>query len=581
MTRTYHFERVLQSIALFFLLSTSAFAVDIASSPNDYNDDSAAIKAAILTATNGYDKVVRFQAGAIGYLISEPIVVSSPDVQLKGIDYGYSTIIPTFGSGPAILMASPRRPFELLPSLATGPGQAMSLDLWNFLYASDAPSLRVDGLSQLTVECFLSGSENVDGPNVPISSQGILLTSKGVDSAFRVMVRIGNVLQASFTDTTGFHEFFSKENAWTNGTHHIALQYDNGNAYLFLDGQVVASYLVGRTKKMQSPTLVQQKWEEVMIGGGMGNFPYGGYYFDARELDALDGVHISNVVRYPVSGFPMPTTKPVRDMSSLLLCNFDFVTPEFVRAETNMNIPYAWLTLPFPAYTSQYPTGQIGNIGVRNIQVLGMFGASGIYCLGTIGAILQNVATVQTWQGVYMADVYFSRIEDVGLGSQRMSLAIASQGEAVTINRAALYGGYFPFAVHGAVGGPWSNILLTPQGNTVASALLKGGDMSINGINVDDEGNAGFGLASIIIGDFTALTLTGGQILNYNAHPTFYISGVGQGRVQVNNTAFFSASTVPYLFFITQPRQGLVYGGAVNWNNATVTNEASAVNVSW
>lgn len=570
-----HFRQLLLVLALF----QPTFAVEINSSPNDFLDDSAAIKAAILTAQNGFDKTVRFHDGSPGYLLSEPIVQNAQHVQLVGPEFGYATISPQFGSGPAILAASARRPLDLLPSLAKGPGSAMSLAPPNYLYASDTPTMRINGLSELTIEAFVSSIEtDINEPNVVLSSQGVLINSYGVDSAFRVMVRYGNALQVDFKDTAGYHQFASG-NVWTAGTHHIAFQYQNGSALLFLDGEVVAVHTPKRTRR--GITLVQKEWEEVMIGGAMGSFPYGGYFFNAVELEAIDGIRISNVARYSTKGFDPPTTKPVRDANTLLLCNFDFITPEFVRAETSQYPYYAWLTLPVPDYSPTNPFGQIGNVGVRNLQVLGYFGASGVYGLGTVSSIYQNIRTINAWQGMLLNDVYFSRIQDVILTSQRGSLWIVNQGEALTIDRAALYGGYFPFALNGSVGGDFRNLFFTPQANTVASALIKGGDVALYSPNVDDEGQAGVGIASIIAGDFTSLSLYSGQILNYSTHPTMYVDGAGQGRVLLSNTAFFSGASVPRLIHVTNPRAGLVYGSGINFSGTPITNEPTAVSVDW
>lgn len=565
---------------------TPAYGVDIASSPNDFNDDIPAIKVAIATACSGTDKIVRFVNGTPGYMLSEPIVNACPDVQLVGPEYGYATIAPQFGSGPAILIASPRKALDLLPSLVTGDGNAMSLAVGNYLYTSDSPTMQLHGLSQLTVEAFISCTDtDVTSPNVFLSSQGVLLNSRGVDSAFRVMVRYGNVLEANFTDTSGYHSFFSQPNAWTVGSHHVAFQYQSGSAYLFLDGQVVASYIgqTGFNKTAHrwniNPTLVQQKWEEVMIGGAMNTFPYGGLYFNSAELSAIDSPRISDIARYPIAGFTPPATKSVRDANTLLLCNFNYTTNNFVRCETNSNPYYAWLTLPLPDLTAT-PYGQIGHVGVRNIQVIGYFGASGVYGLGTVHSYFQNVSTNNVWHSLCLRDVYYSRLQDLSLTSRRIGLFI-TQGEAMTVDRVASGWGYFPFVLTGAAGGDFRNIFLTPTSETVASGLLKGSDVTITAINVDDEGQAGNGgLASLIIGDAINTTFVGGQILNYSTHPTLIVDGVGQGRVLLSNTAFFTSNTVLHLINVTSPRANLIRGGITNMSGTPLTNEPSAVNVS-
>lgn len=576
---------ILKTAILIFALTQAIFAVEINSSPTDQLDDTEAIKQAIQTAKNGTDKIINLQQGLPGYIISEPILIDSPDIQFVGPLYTRATIYPSFGSGPAILAASPRRQLELTDSLMPGAGRAMRLTPYNYLYLSDAPTMGLNGLSSFTAECFASSSDpEITEPNVLFSSQGIRLSSEGLKSAFRVMVAYGNTVRASFTDTTGYHELMSAAYAWTPGTHHVAFQYQSGNARIFLDGQVVASYTL--PKPIRRPgrgaitaTIVQKASEEVMVGGGMGGFPYGGYFFGASELDAIDSVRFSSTAKYQAA-FTAPTQKLSREADTLMLLNFDHVTDYFVVGETNLPPNQAWLTLPLPVYDQQSPFGQIGNIGIRNLLILGNYGASGVYGLGTIYSDYQNISTVNAMQGMYLSDVYFSHLQDLNLPAQRMSLVISGQGEALTVDRVSLPYAKIPLVLSGAVGGYFSNIFLTPSASSTASALIKGGDVFINSINVDDEGQTnGGGDASIIAGDMTSLTLLGGQILNYSKHPVLMVDGLGQGRVSINNTTFFSGPAVPYLIHVTNPRPDLVVGHLLNWNNRPLTNEPGAVSV--
>src|SRR5262249_9207583 len=152
-------------------------------------------------------------------------------------------------------------------------------------------------------------------------------------------------------------------NVWTAGTvHHVAMVLHADTVTLYYDGTAVASSSVPGLR------LRQEAHEEVVIGGGAGPFPYGGLFFAARQMDAVDSVRLSNIARY-TSDFSgsVPARKfdAAGDAHTLLLLNFDNMDPNFVVAATSGLPAYLTLRSPDPAW----PFRQIGGNSVRNLTI--------------------------------------------------------------------------------------------------------------------------------------------------------------------------------------------------------------------
>src|SRR5262249_18881259 len=113
-------------------------------------DDHAAIAATITAvAASTAGRTIYFPPGRS--LIAKPLAVNSPNVHLVGSPDDQSHLLAQFGSGPALLVASPRKQLAVRDSLVPGPGKAMSLGSGDFLFASDVSSMDLNGLAEFTV----------------------------------------------------------------------------------------------------------------------------------------------------------------------------------------------------------------------------------------------------------------------------------------------------------------------------------------------------------------------------------------------------------------------------------------------
>jgi Pectate lyase superfamily protein/Concanavalin A-like lectin/glucanases superfamily len=550
-------------------------------------DDYAAVASAIAAASVApFDKTVYFPPGNYN-IASRPLVVNASDVHLIGSPDRSSSLTAAFGAGPLILLASPRRCFPTVRSLVPGPGAAMAPAFPtgepNYIYASDAPTLDLDGLTEFTAECWVKASQPLPAQAVPvpISSMGIRLPSDAQDPACAFKITIEG-------DAVGFSLGGLSRNAPSTFTpgqvHHLALVLHAGTVTLYVDGQAHPETPVPNAGPVQ-----QEAHEEVMIGAGMGNFPLGPPVFDAVGLDAIDSVRLSNTARY-TENFSIPTVKFANDAQTLLLLNFDNVDSNFVVAETtpqpNHPTP-AYLSSPF-AQPDANGIFQIANVGVQNLQINCSRGSSGIYGRDTIASNWQNISILFPRQGMVMSDVFFSFLSRIAIGgtlsTRRFGVAITG-GEVLTAQHINADGGRFCIALRGDAGGAFANLFLAPRAETVASLLCKGADVSIHGCEVDDEGTATTAEANFMVGPdaggVTSLSVLGGELASSTARPHLLVdtgtAGAAAIRVSLVGTTCFGQQVPELVSFVNpNPAPGLVSMiGVVNADNRPVTTPAS------
>ncbi len=525
------------------------------------NDDAAAIQAAITAAcavsTNSASAATVYLPTGT-YRHSKPLQLVCSNITLAGAGSNSSTLYPTFGYGPALMIVgSGYTGLETGTSLATGAGSAMLFDgLRYWLNLRDSPTLDLNGLSAFTVEAFVKPTATNDGQI--IASSGRFLASSPVTQAFSLQM-VSSQLEGRLNlgGTTYIVDSGSGNTLSSNTVYHVAMSWDGSTIRIFINGTLVAS-------RSASGTIQQAITEDVTIGPSIYDWPDGSILGNAIH-GYVDSIRLSKTGRY-TTGFTAPTAKLTADSNTLGLLNFDQIQGPMVGMNTSNGL--AWIPVRRTNETNganeiSNSAAVLNNVVLRNFGINASYGQNGIFATVTLNSVFDRLWINGTRNGLYLwNNCYQNSSHDVAINTSgtatlgRIGLANIGQSGVNQFHHLRVNGGPYPLVDY--EGSMLLDMLdVAQQSNTVYGAFFKAtGDstVTLNSPIIDVEAGGTTWLGALVFSSVGSAVANGGEIDSTNSAPAVIVDGGGSLSL-FGNRMSLSGSPPAAIHVVNPPSQ--------------------------
>lgn len=432
--------------------------------------------------------------------MTRPLVINKNFISLGGLTTRRTSTIRNNNAfyGPLVYVAPPDYPSIntfLSTSLVTGSGNSYIMsgndNGARYLNLSDSDSMDLNGLSQLTVECFLRPTLDTTADIFArdiLGSTGKISSNSPISRAFYIYQFTNNSVVAIITTSAGTVTLTTADNQLLlNQVNHIALTYNGTTVRLYIGGVLKASSAL-------TGTIKQLPYEQVVLGGVTGDWP-SRLNTGATSEGKIDSIRISNMARY-VTAFTAPTTKFTADANNLLLLNFNSFYRGMVVGTaglaTSAYIPFRVCGICAGALLT--------NVKLHDIQFATSSG--GLYVTSTVLTEFDNLDFENPKISMWLYDnAFLSMMKNIKIiarsGSPNGGIAgliITQQSGVVQIDGLDAGGGAFQVIV-ATSSGIYNRMFLSPNSYTIGSGVFKSGgainaNYVFNGLITDYETNA-------------------------------------------------------------------------------------------
>jgi len=167
----------------------------------------------------------------------------------------------------------------------------------------------LNGLAAFTLECFLQPNATAAGAIISLIGA---LPDKGQELSLELTGVANNQLAAT-ANLSGTNAHLGSSPVQTGTIYHVVMQFDGSAFTFFLNG-----VLQGTVSGLNGKSLVAKPYQNFQVGAWRTTFPGGGVIYNAYDC-YLSHVRMSNVARYPVTGFTPPATALIGDNNTLVL----------------------------------------------------------------------------------------------------------------------------------------------------------------------------------------------------------------------------------------------------------------------
>jgi hypothetical protein len=447
-------------------------------------------QAALDEATAGPDKTVYLPRGKV--TLSKPLVMRGAKVKLRGDRDGGTELQPTF-AGHAVVAMADGRPFgpEIGPSLANGPGGALRISgvpelQQRQVAVTTEPGLDLAGVSEFTVRYFFKRIN-------PAPAQAIHFSFGG------------NYGPHKFRPLAMWDWFDGLGILWDGTIHHIpdvaqevgkvyyvAVTYGGGTVKVYVGEAGQPASLVKSLPAPANP--FRGGGVEILSFGLDANGPLGDLAGWVGPDAWLDGFEVASMVRHP-DVFTCPTDKPVYpDAHTRFLCNFETDGP-FVKG---------YGVSGRPSYVLPY-SGEIHTGGMEISDITFGGPGSGPCLLDCIYSKTERCEVVNTPIGYMMRGTTYGGVFRELSGNADSFAWVQGPQSMQTVAESLRLGtrksGSLTFYAHGAVGGSYQGLYLTPHAPVTASMFVSTtNDLNVYSGQIDDEGQAGI-VSSVVVID--------------------------------------------------------------------------------
>jgi hypothetical protein len=377
----------------------------------------------------------------------------------------------------------------------------------------------LNGLTAFTLECFVKFVSTEAGAIVSLFGT---LPDKGGEINLELSVVAENQLRAA-VNLSGQTYAWGSTPIQTGTIYHLCLQFDGTTAAFLINGIIQGS------ANADGKSLVAAPWHNFQIGAWR-NFPCGGTLYSAANC-YLSHLRMSNVARYPVTGFTPPTAALEGDNNTLVL---DEGSPSqhslFLVDVGGASPSYGYRRVKINRHT----LNNFGFMGNQRIAHLGLFSyGTGVYvrrCTGSQWDSLFLHSRSTAFLG--SPDTFLNKMASVAVAGGRAGMVLAGPSGITSYDDIVVTSGKIGAWLRAGSGiiHDWYS-----HGNHIYQLILEDWEGSIIGSYLSSEDAiTGTQRANLLIGGYNSdIAISGTKIETFQyARPSIEIGNIRAATIQ-------------------------------------------------